>query len=117
MPDTMNPSPMPKWRSSVKQKHGARVIEYGDDYEERAPRGVFTQPKYEGSLAWESLTDAQADTIETFWQDRLGSVAFYLGVPEIIPNTILLVSDEFERIPAKYGYWDLTMKIRSVPNA
>jgi len=117
MPDSMNPSINPTWNSSVKQTHGAKTVAFGDDYEMRAPRGVFTDPKYQGSLMWPSLTDSEADTIESFWQTRRGYISFYLGVPEIIPNDVLLVSDEMERTPTKPGYWSINMAIRSVPNA
>lgn len=117
MPDTLTPAVNPTWGSSVTQEHKAKSVEFGDDYEVREPRSVFSSPKREGTLTWDSLTDAQADTIETFWQNKQGYIAFYINVPEILPSNVLLVSDKLTRTPTKPGYWSIAMEVRSVPNA
>lgn len=46
-----------------------RVVQYGDGYEQRLLYGLNQNPK-EWSLTWQYITEADADTIETFLNAR-----------------------------------------------
>ena len=67
---------------SMSKTTGTRVIEaeFGDGYSQRAGDGlnaVFVKAE----LEWAGLTTAEADTVETFFQDRGGYEAFDYTLP------------------------------------
>ena len=57
-----------------------RAVQFGDGYEQRLTYGLNQNPK-EWSLTWNNITEANADTIETFLDARAADAAAFDWTP------------------------------------
>ena len=57
-----------------------RTVQFGDGFQQRLTYGLNQNPK-EWSLAWNNITEANADTIETFLDARAADNASFDWTP------------------------------------
>lgn len=68
-------STTPDFGASKNSKPNVKTIKFGDGYEQRLSLGVQQDPKV-WSLKWTTLSDADANGIEKFFENRFGSQSF-----------------------------------------
>lgn len=63
------PAIEPDFGAAKQSRPAVRVVRFGDGYEQRVTFGINQNPK-EWRLRWSNITEANADTIETFLDAR-----------------------------------------------
>ena len=76
------PSITPTYGAQKSSAPTNRVVKFGDGYEQRLLYGIpsHMNPK-EWSLTWQNITEANADTIETFLNARAEDAASFDWTP------------------------------------
>ena len=77
---TFTPAVAPFAGSSNEVTYSVSRMQYGDGYSQRAPRGINAESE-KVSLEWSSLTHAEADTIQAFFNARAGHESFTYTPP------------------------------------
>lgn len=74
------PAITPTYGAEKRSAPKRRVVRFGDGYEQRLTYGLNQNPK-EWSLTWNNITEANADTIETFLDARAADAAAFDWTP------------------------------------
>jgi phage-related protein len=74
------PAITPTYGAEKRSTPRQRVVQFGDGYEHRLTFGLNQNPK-EWSLTWNNITEANADTIETFLDARAADGASFGWTP------------------------------------
>lgn len=80
------PSIDPSYGAQKRSQPNIRKVQFGDGYEKRLSFGINQDPK-EWSLEFRNLTEADADTIETFLEARAADAAAFDWSPPDDTNT------------------------------
>ena len=74
------PSITASYGASKNSAPSVRTVQFGDGYQARLTYGLNQNPK-QWSLTWQNITEANADTIETFLNDRAADNASFDWTP------------------------------------
>ncbi len=74
------PAIQPSYPVQKESKPKIRTVEYGDGYQQRFTFGLHNTVKI-FNLQWTNLSEADADTIETFLYDRVDDQASFDYLP------------------------------------
>ena len=74
------PAITPAYGAEKRSAPKTRVTRFGDGYEQRVRFGLNQNPK-EWTLTWNNITEADADTIETFLDARADDSASFDWTP------------------------------------
>ena len=80
------PSIDPSYGAQKRSEPVVRTVQFGDGYQARLSFGLNQNPK-QWSLEWRNITEAQADTIETFLDARADDNASFDCSPPDDSNT------------------------------
>ena len=75
------PSITPSYGASKRSEPRVNSVQFGSGYEQRVVFGINQNPKI-WDLSWINITEANADTIETFLDARAGQEAFDWTPPD-----------------------------------
>jgi len=78
---TFPASPAPSYDAEKRSRPAVRSVKFGDGYEQRLVYGLNQNPKA-WSLSWQNITEADADTLETFLDARAGQESFDWTPPD-----------------------------------
>jgi phage-related protein len=75
------PAITPSYGAQKTSQPKVRNVQFGDGYSQRLRYGLNQDPK-QWDLTWQNITEANADTIETFLEARAGAEAFDWTPPD-----------------------------------
>lgn len=75
------PSVTPSYGAQKSSSPVTRIAKFGDGYEQRTTFGINQNPK-QWDLTWNNISEANADTIETFLNARAGAESFDWTPPD-----------------------------------
>ena len=75
------PSVTPSYGAQKSSAPVTRIAKFGDGYEQRTTFGINQNPK-QWDLTWNNISEANADTIETFLNARAGAESFDWTPPD-----------------------------------
>ena len=107
------PPRAPSVGPSLTVKARVNSVELGDGYSVDSPDGINTLLAEPITLPWKSITEAQADALDAFFQERNGVGRFRYAVPGL-GATRLFKCTEWTRTPKKGGRVSYTAKIKEV---
>jgi phage-related protein len=92
-----------------------KVVQFGDGYEQRVLYGIpsHMNPK-EWSLTWQNITEANADTIETFLNARAEDAASFDWTPPDDATAYKWVCAEWTKVIPYTGRATITATFRQV---
>ncbi|MBA60028.1 MAG: hypothetical protein CMQ40_12770 [Gammaproteobacteria bacterium] len=80
MPDTFLPAVEPEVGAGAETEFRARVLSFGDGYEQRVADGINAK-RLKATLIWRVLNSSDADAIEGFFWAHPSWVAFLYVLP------------------------------------
>ena len=90
-----------------------RMTQFGDGYEQRTTFGLNQNPK-EWSLTWQNITEANADTIETFLDARAADGASFDWTPPDSATSYKWVCQQWDKTIPYTGRATITATFRQV---
>ena len=90
-----------------------RTTQFGDGYEQRTRFGLNQNPK-EWSLTWQNITEANADTIETFLDARAADGASFDWTPPDTATSYKWVCQQWDKTIPYIGRATITATFRQV---
>ena len=92
-----------------------RTVQFGDGYEQRLMYGIpsHMNPK-EWSLTWQNITEANADTIETFLNARSEDAASFDWTPPDEATSYKWVCNQWDKVITYTGRATITATFRQV---
>ena len=90
-----------------------RMTQFGDGYEQRTTFGLNQNPK-EWSLTWQNITEANADTIETFLDARAADGASFDWTPPDTATSYKWVCQQWDKTIPYTGRATITATFRQV---
>jgi len=90
-----------------------RTTQFGDGYEQRTTFGLNQNPK-EWSLTWQNITEANADTIETFLDARAADGASFDWTPPDTATSYKWVCQQWDKTIPYTGRATITATFRQV---
>jgi phage-related protein len=75
------PAITPSYGAQKTSQPRVRNVQFGDGYAQRLRYGLNQDPK-QWDLTWQNITEANADTIETFLEARAGAESFDWTTPD-----------------------------------
>ena len=90
-----------------------RMTQFGDGYEQRTKFGLNQNPK-EWSLTWQNITEANADTIETFLDARAADGASFDWTPPDAATSYKWVCQQWDKTIPYTGRATITATFRQV---
>ena len=90
-----------------------RTTQFGDGYEQRTTFGLNQNPK-EWSLTWQNITEANADTIETFLDARAADGASFDWTPPDSATSYKWVCQQWDKTIPYTGRATITATFRQV---
>ena len=90
-----------------------RMTQFGDGYEQRTTFGLNQNPK-EWNLTWQNITEANADTIETFLDARAADGASFDWTPPDSATSYKWVCQQWDKTIPYTGRATITATFRQV---
>ena len=107
------PNITPSYGAQESNSPKSRVVKFGDGYENRITFGLNQNP-VEWSLSWNNITEANADTIETFLDARGVDGASFDWTGPGEPSAYKFVCAEWSKTISYAGLADIQATFRQV---
>lgn len=110
---TFTPPVEPSYGSPKTVEFSFKEAQFGDGYRQRAGDGINTESQ-NWDLRWNNISNADADTIETFLKARAGTEAFEWTTPYSEVKNFFASS--FRRTPNGFGTSNLSVTFEESHN-
>lgn len=107
------PAVTPAYGAQKTSNPKLRTAKFGDGYEQRVSFGLNQNPK-RWDLTWQNITEANADTIETFFNARAVDGASFDWTPPDEATTYKWVCEEWSKTIPYTGRATISATFRQV---
>lgn len=107
------PAVTPSYGAQKSSRPQMRIARFGDGYEQRTSFGINQNPK-EWNLSWQNISEANADSIETFLNARAADGSSFDWTPPDESTSYKWVCMEWEKQINYTGRATITAMFRQV---
>jgi phage-related protein len=111
--ETFSPPINPDYKSPKETRPRTLIAQFNDGYEQRAKDGINNLPR-RYNLTWSSLTDAQRDSIITFFEARGNDEAFWWTPWDESSPIKFRIDGNWNEVPDEYNKNIITVSFKEV---